>query len=48
MITGVGGGMEPGTPDFIRLDEVFSSPLCVVLGLAAASVAWRALGSARE
>ena len=41
-------GMDLGPRDFARMDRIVYSPLCVALGLAAAWVASRGLGSARE
>ena len=54
LLRGVGGlaadlfspGYAPA--DFVRLDRIVYSPLCVVLGLGAAWVVVRALGSRRE
>jgi hypothetical protein len=41
-------GVDHGPADFARMDRIVYSPLCVTLGLAAAWVASRGLGSARE
>jgi hypothetical protein len=41
-------GMEVGPADFVRMDRIVYSPLCLTLGLAAAWVASRGLGSGRE
>jgi Protein of unknown function (DUF3995) len=41
-------GVDQGPADFARMDRIVCSLLCVTLGLAAAWVASRGLGSARE
>lgn len=41
-------GMDLGPVDFVRMDRIVYSPACLMLGLAAAWVASRGLGSARE